>query len=154
MICSAISSHWQIFIYLTLVTACLSFLAHGSQDLYPIFLTHQLHFSDSLASISLTLVYCCAFGGGIVGGHCSTFFGRRLTMIVLLITGGALIPAYVLPKDATIIIGASYRANMYRCRPWYITDISLRTCTEYSSARLLLVLHMKSAISLPHPHRR
>ena len=104
---SAITSHWHICIYLILITAGLSFLAHSSQDLYPIFLTDQRYFSETFVSVTLTVAYTCAFISGIICGHFSTFFGRRLTMIVVLVVGAAVIPAYVLPKDASIIIGAS-----------------------------------------------
>ena len=105
-------------------------MAHASEDMYSVFLIHQLRFSDTVASISLTVTYSCAFIGGIVGGHCSTFFGRRLTMIVLLIVGAALIPAYVLPKDITIIIGASLEQICIDAAYGIVPIHSLRTCTN------------------------
>lgn len=103
---SDISSRWLVPVYLALITIGLEYIAHGSQDMYPTFLKDQLHFSDGLASIILGTVYFSAFIGGATVGYCSTFFGRRLAMIVVLIIGAATIPAYVLPKNSAIVIGA------------------------------------------------
>jgi len=42
-------------------------------------------------------------------GYFSSFFGRRLSILVVLIIGALLIPAYVLPHDKNIIAGAFFQ---------------------------------------------
>jgi MFS transporter, SHS family, lactate transporter len=46
--------------------------------------------------------------GGTTLGYVSTFFGRRLTMLVACVFGGALVPAYILPRDMTLVASAFF----------------------------------------------
>jgi SHS family lactate transporter-like MFS transporter len=105
----ALVHHWPTLIYLVLMMAGFNFLSHGSQDLYPTFLASQLKFSNTLVTVTTIVGNCGALVGGSLIGYCSSFFGRRLSIIVVLIVGGALIPAYVLPRDATIMAGAFFQ---------------------------------------------
>lgn len=59
-----------------------------------------------------TIVSCIGQVGAIIGGtilgYLSTFAGRRLTMIVGCIIGGALIPAYILPRGMSLVACAFF----------------------------------------------
>jgi SHS family lactate transporter-like MFS transporter len=44
--------------------------------------------------------------GGAIIGHCSTFVGRRLSIIISCVCGAALIPAWVLPRNDGIMAAA------------------------------------------------
>ncbi|CAF1491739.1 unnamed protein product [Rotaria magnacalcarata] len=101
--------HWPTLIYLVLMMAGFNFLSHGSQDLYPTFLGSQLMFSHGLVTIATVVANCGAIVGGTLIGYFSSFFGRRLSILVVLIVGAALIPAYLLPKDASIMAGAFFQ---------------------------------------------
>lgn len=46
--------------------------------------------------------------GGTILGYTSTFFGRRLTMICGCFLGGALVPAYILPRDMSLVASAFF----------------------------------------------
>jgi SHS family lactate transporter-like MFS transporter len=46
--------------------------------------------------------------GGTTLGYISTFFGRRLTMLVACVCGGALVPAYILPRNMTLVASAFF----------------------------------------------
>lgn len=41
-------------------------------------------------------------------GYVSTFLGRRLTMMMTCVVGAALIPAYILPRDMSLVAGAFF----------------------------------------------
>lgn len=101
---SAILSHWLVCVYLAFITSGLCLITHASQDMYPTFLKNQLHLSDAFPTVILTIAYSCAFVGDVMVGYYSTFFSRRLTMIVVLIIGAALIPTYILPTKSAVII--------------------------------------------------
>ena len=105
----ALAKHWSILIYLVLMMAGFNFLSHGSQDLYPTFLASTLQFSSTSVTIATVVANIGAIIGGMTVGYFSTFFGRRLSMLVVLIIGGLLIPAYVLPQDHSIMAGAFFQ---------------------------------------------
>ena len=86
-----------------------NFLSHGSQDLYPTFLASQLNFSHSMVTATTVVANFGALIGGSLIGYFSSFFGRRLSIIVVLIVGATLIPAYVLPQNTTIMAGAFFQ---------------------------------------------
>lgn len=46
--------------------------------------------------------------GGCTIGYISTFLGRRLTMLVSCVLGGAIIPAYILPRTISIAASAFF----------------------------------------------
>ncbi|CAF4708044.1 unnamed protein product [Rotaria socialis] len=104
-----LKKYWMTLIYLILMMTGFNFLAHGSQDLYPTFLSNQLQFSTGLVTITTIVSNCGALIGGSLIGYSSSFFGRRLSIIVVLIAGAALIPAYLLPRNKTIMIGAFFQ---------------------------------------------
>jgi SHS family lactate transporter-like MFS transporter len=105
----ALVHHWPMLIYLVLMMAGFNFLSHGSQDLYPTFLASQLNFSHGLVTATTVVGNFGALLGGSVIGYCSSFFGRRLSIIVVLIIGAVLIPAYVLPRNGAIMAGAFFQ---------------------------------------------
>jgi SHS family lactate transporter-like MFS transporter len=106
---SALIHHWPMLVYLVLMMTGFNFLSHGSQDLYPTFLTSTLQFSPGLVTITTVVANCGAIIGGILVGYFSSCFGRRLSILVFLVIGALLIPAYVLPQDSCIIAGAFFQ---------------------------------------------
>ncbi len=101
--------HWPMLIYLVLMMTGFNFLSHGSQDLYPTFLASTLQLSPGLITVTTIVANYGAIIGGILVGYFSSFFGRRLSILVVLLMGALLIPAYVLPHDKTIMAGAFFQ---------------------------------------------
>ncbi|CAF1359062.1 unnamed protein product [Rotaria sp. Silwood1] len=104
-----LAHYWLTLIYLILMMSGFNFLAHGSQDLYPTFLSNQLRFSPGFVTLTTIVASCGALVGGSLIGYFSSFFGRRLSIIVVLIAGAALIPAYLLPRNKSIMVGAFFQ---------------------------------------------
>jgi SHS family lactate transporter-like MFS transporter len=98
-----------MLIYLIFMMAGFNFLSHGSQDIYPTFLESTLNFTHGLVTVTTILANCGAIVGGTLVGYFSSFFGRRLSILVVLILGALLIPAYVLPHNKNIMIGAFFQ---------------------------------------------
>ena len=84
--------------------ACL----HGSQDFYPTFLKDQADESTTNTTIITAIGQIGALLGGTTIGYISSILGRRPTMISACITGGALVPAYVGPRNLTLIASVSF----------------------------------------------
>lgn len=87
----ALKLYWLMLIYLVLLMAGFNFMSHGSQDLFPTFLKKQLGFSSDRATVTNCIANLGALAGGLIIGHFSTFIGRRLSIIICCIGGGALI---------------------------------------------------------------
>lgn len=86
----ALKTYWLISIYLILLMAGFNFMSHGTQDLYPTYLSNQLHFSRDANTVTMCVANIGAIVGGLVIGHFSSFIGRRLSIILCCIGGGAL----------------------------------------------------------------
>lgn len=88
---NAVRLYWLTMIFMVLLMAGFNFMSHGSQDLYPTFLTKQLGFSQDRSTVTNCVANLGAILGGLVIGHLSNFAGRRLSIMVCCIAGGALI---------------------------------------------------------------
>jgi len=95
-----IGRYWKLFIYLSILLIGMNFVSHSTQDLYPTFLEHQLHFSTVyVASIGIAYNAAAIFGG-IISGIISqnTRLGRKWTAIAFLIVGIAISPLWAFPE--------------------------------------------------------
>lgn len=87
----ALKVYWLQMIYLVLLMAGFNFMSHGSQDLYPTFLSTQLGFSSNQSTVTNCVANIGAIVGGLIIGHFSNFIGRRLSIMICCVGGGALI---------------------------------------------------------------
>ncbi|ANB12043.1 Jen1p [Sugiyamaella lignohabitans] len=71
--------------------ALMNFNSHGSQDLYPTFLTAQLGFSKNASTVTNCVANIGALVGGVVAGHLSHVIGRRLMILICCVLGGAMV---------------------------------------------------------------
>lgn len=104
----AVRRYWLIIVYLILLMSGMNFLSHGSQDLYPTMLTKQLHFGNDRSTVTNSVANLGAMAGGFTCGHLSTFLGRRLTLILACIFGGAMIYPWAFLRTSAINAGAFF----------------------------------------------
>ena len=82
--------------------------SHGSQDFYPTFLQSQLGMDPSQITVITVVGQIGALIGATCIGYISTFAGRRLTMLTAVVFGGAILPAYVLPTNMSLVASAFF----------------------------------------------
>lgn len=99
----------MLFIYLVVLMTGFNSCSHGSQDLYPTFLKDQVGMSATDTTIITVVGQIGALLGGATIGYISTFLGRRLTMMCGCVIGGALIPAYMLPRSMSLVATAFFQ---------------------------------------------
>lgn len=104
----ALRDNWFLFAYLVVLMTGFNSCSHGSQDFYPTFLKDQVGISETGTTIITIIGQVAGFVGSAIGGYISSFFGRRLTMLCFCIVGGAVVPAYTLPRDMSLIAGAFF----------------------------------------------
>ncbi|KAF9554612.1 carboxylic acid transporter protein [Agrocybe pediades] len=94
-----LKKHWLLCIYGILFMTGFNFISHGSQDLYPTFLTVSKGLSNRDSNIAIIIGNCGAVAGGVFAGWSSQYIGRRLSIIVQVIIVGAFIPLWILPTS-------------------------------------------------------
>ncbi|KAF5676985.1 MFS SHS lactate transporter [Fusarium heterosporum] len=105
----ALKHHWLLLVYLVLLMAGFNFMSHGSQDLYPTMLENQLNFSKNKVTVTQVVANLGAMLGGTVVGFTSQSVGRRISIIVCCVIGGALLYPYTFVRDSSIIAAAFFQ---------------------------------------------
>ncbi|KAL1859136.1 hypothetical protein Plec18170_002251 [Paecilomyces lecythidis] len=100
---TALKENWVLFIYLVVLMTGFNSASHGSQDFYPTFLKNQVGLDATKVTVITVVGQAGSFIGANFFGYISTFFGRRLTMMVVCVIGGALVPPYIMPRDMSLI---------------------------------------------------
>lgn len=99
---SALRVYWLMMIYMVLLMAGFNFMSHSSQDLYPTFLTKQLGFSANRSTVTNCVANLGAIVGGLIIGHFSNFIGRRLSIMICCVGGGAMIYPWAYVRNSGI----------------------------------------------------
>ncbi|KAJ5443943.1 uncharacterized protein N7458_007815 [Penicillium daleae] len=108
----AVRNHGLIFVYLFLFAAGINFMSHGSQDLYTTMLKVQYGFSSTQVTITQIIANIGAIFGGTLCWWVSQIIGRRLSIIIISIIGGALIYPYTFVKGNAMITSAFFEQFM------------------------------------------
>lgn len=124
----AIRRHWMLLIYLVLLLAGFNFMAHGSQDLYPTMLANQFEFSANQVTVTQVVANLGAMAGGTSVGYFSQIFGRRLSIIVICVVGGALLYPYTFVSSNAVIAAAFFEQfcvqGAFGVVPIYMMELS------------------------------
>lgn len=120
----ALKQYWLVCIYLVLLMAGFNFSSHGSQDLYPTLLTKQLDYGADRSTVTNCVANLGALAGGIFFGHISGFIGRRLSIIICCIGGGAMIYPWAYVRNTGINAGVFF-LQFFVQGAWGIVPIHL-----------------------------
>lgn len=124
----AIKIYWVMFIFLVLFMAGMNFMSHGSQDLFPTFLTTQLGFSANRSTVTNSVANLGALAGGVTVGHLSEFSGRRLAVMICCVVGGALVYPWGFVRNSGINAAAFFLQfcvqGAWGVVPIYISELS------------------------------
>ncbi|HLK32462.1 MAG TPA: MFS transporter, partial [Terriglobales bacterium] len=100
------ATHWKLFLYLVVMMALMNCLSHGTQDLYPDFLSSH-GIAPATVSYLAMLYNVGAILGGIGFGHFSEKIGRRWGMLLALALALLVIPLWAFSaRLAALAIGA------------------------------------------------
>ena len=96
------------FAYLVGLMILMTFLSHGTQDLYPDFLKDAHHILAATASEIAVLYNVGAVLGAIVIGLLSERMGRRWSMIAALALSLAVIPAWAFGQTVVVLAAGAF----------------------------------------------
>ncbi|KAI0766350.1 carboxylic acid transporter, partial [Trametes elegans] len=117
--------HWLLCIYAVLLMTGFNFLSHGSQDIYPTYLTDAKLFTSHDATIATIIGNCGAIVGGAIAGWLSQYIGRRLTIIIFILLIGAFIPLWILPTSFGGLAAGAFFIQVGVQGAWGVIPIQL-----------------------------
>ncbi|KAG2233836.1 major facilitator superfamily domain-containing protein [Thamnidium elegans] len=125
----AVKNHWLRMIYMVILMAFMNFFSHGSQDLYPTFLTAQLEYTSTQQTVTSVIMNIGAIIGGTLFGYLSNYFGRRFIIFLCAIFAGAFIPLWIYaPNIYALQFGAFvmqfFVQGAWGCIPAHINELS------------------------------
>jgi SHS family lactate transporter-like MFS transporter len=107
-----------------------NFMSHGSQDLYPTLLANQYSYSATQVTVTQVVANLGAILGGTVVGFCSQIFGRRLSIIVMCVLGGALLYPYSFVSNSGLLAAAFFEQfcvqGAWGVIPIHLMELSVR----------------------------
>ena len=86
--------HWKLFAYMIVTMAVFNAFSHGSQDIYPTFLTLQMHFDTHTVALLTIVLNLGALVGGLAFGQWSEKIGRRRAMAIACVLALPAIPLW------------------------------------------------------------
>lgn len=90
----AVAANWPILVFAVFLMAGFNFFSHGTQDLYPTFLTVQQHFAAGTVSLIAIFYNIAAIIGGLLAGSLSERFGRKRIIIIFALLALPCIPLW------------------------------------------------------------
>ncbi len=126
---SALRKNAGRFLYLVALMAIFNLLSHGTQDLYPTFLTKERGLSAHAVGTVAVVYNLGALLGGLTFGTLSERFGRRRVIVIAALLALPMIPLWVLaPGAAWLALGAFLLQFMVQgawgAVPAHLTELS------------------------------
>lgn len=100
--------NWRRFLYLVVLMTMMNFMSHGTQDLYPTFLSKQRGYDPHATAIISIITMIGAICGGLAFGAYSDRKGRRRAMIAAALLGIAVIPLWILSPTTALLVAGGF----------------------------------------------
>ncbi len=126
---AAVFGNMHRFGYMVLLMTMMTFISHGTQDMYPTYLQRQRGFDVRMTSIITSISMIGAMMGGLVGGTLSNRLGRRRMIVIALLLCVCVIPLWVgAPITPLVMVGAYLMQFMVQAAwgviPAHLTELS------------------------------
>ncbi len=117
------------FVYLVLLMTAFNWMSHGTQDVYPTFLTSTTNHGAGLSSVTvkwIVIVYNLgAIIGGLFFGTLSQRFGRRHTIIFCALLGLPIVPLFAYSRTAAMLCLGSFLMQLCVQGAWGVIPAHL-----------------------------
>ena len=90
----SLPKYWRRFVYLVMFMTMMSFMSHGTQDMYPTLLGTVGYSKARIADVTM-LSGVGAILGGLVFGYYSDRAGRRKAMMIAMFFGLVMVPFWI-----------------------------------------------------------
>ena len=134
---SVFAAALPIFLFIILLMTAFTSFSHGTQDLYPTFLQHDLHQGASHTGLIAAVGNIGALAGGICCGALSERFGRKRTIIFAALLAIPMIPLWAWSHTAVALAAGGFLMQFMVQGAWGIIPAHLN---ELSPAPVRAVL--------------
>lgn len=121
------------FVYLVLLMTAFNWMSHGTQDVYPTFLTATTDHGAGLSSLTarwIVVIYNIgAIIGGLAFGTLSQRFSRRYTIVFCAALGLPIVPLFAYSRTAAMLCLGSFLMQVFVQGAW---GVILAHLTEMS----------------------
>jgi len=113
------------FIVLILMMSAFMSFSHGTQDLYPTFLKHDMGLSKTTASWVGVLANLGGLTGGICCGALSERFGRRKMIVIAALMAIPMIPLWTWSHTAVMLAAGGFLMQFMVQGAWGVVPVHL-----------------------------
>lgn len=117
------------FVYLVLLMTAFNWMSHGTQDVYPTFLTATTDHGAGLSSLTarwMVVIYNIgAIIGGLAFGTLSQRFSRRYTIVFCAALGLPIVPLFAYSRTAAMLCLGSFLMQVFVQGAWGVIPAHL-----------------------------
>ena len=150
------------FVYLVLLMTAFNWMSHGTQDVYPTFLSSTAHQGAGLSSVTVKLIVVVynvgAILGGLFFGTVSQRFGRRHTVIFCAVLALPIVPVFAFSHTAGMLCLGSFLMQVCVQGAWgvipaHLTEMSPDAIRGFYPGVTYQLGNLLAAFNLPIQER-
>lgn len=147
----AVATQWKLFAYLVLLMTFMMFLSHGTQDLYPDFLSEVHKITPATRSYVAILYNIGAVVGAIIFGQLSEVTGRRKSMMAAMALSLVMIPLWAFGGGLVALTIGAILMQVGVQGAWGIIPVHLSELSHDSARGLMPGLAYQLGILIASP---
>jgi SHS family lactate transporter-like MFS transporter len=124
-ILQVVRRHLGLTVYAAVLMACFNFFSHGTQDIYPLYLKAQRHFSVQTVSTIAIIFNVGAMLGGICFGSVSQRIGRRWAIGIAAALSLPLLPLWAFSTAPVWIALGAFLMQVCVQGAWGVVPVHL-----------------------------
>jgi MFS transporter, SHS family, lactate transporter len=150
------------FIYLVLLMTAFNWMSHGTQDVYPTFLSATHNGGAGLSTVTarwIAVIYNIgAIIGGLVFGSLSQRFGRRYTIVFCALLGLPIVPLFAYSRTAAMLCLGAFLMQVMVQGAWgvipaHLTEMSPDAIRGFYPGVTYQLGNLLAAFNLPIQER-
>lgn len=150
------------FVYLVLLMTAFNWMSHGTQDVYPTFLTATTDHGAGLSSLTarwIVVIYNIgAIIGGLAFGTLSQRFSRRYTIVFCAALGLPIVPLFAYSRTAAMLCLGSFLMQVFVQGAWgvipaHLTEMSPDAIRGFYPGVTYQLGNLLAAFNLPIQER-
>ena len=150
------------FVYLVLLMAAFNWMSHGTQDVYPTFLSATHNGGAGLSTVTarwIVVIYNIgAIAGGLIFGSLSQRYGRRHTIAFCALMGLPIVPLFAFSRTAAMLCLGAFLMQLAVQGAWgvipaHLTELSPDAIRGFYPGVTYQLGNLLAAFNLPIQER-